>query len=43
VSKHIWIRAVQADYYYTELRNIQGDRQNQLRLGVGIVFRGGGK
>jgi outer membrane immunogenic protein len=43
VSKHIWIRAVQADYYYSELRNVQGDRQNQFRLGAGIVFRGGGK
>jgi outer membrane immunogenic protein len=39
VSKHIWIRAVQADYFYSELRNIQGDRQNQLRIGAGIVFR----
>jgi outer membrane immunogenic protein len=43
VSKHIWIRAVQADYFYSELRNLQGDRQNQLRLGAGVVFRGGGK
>jgi outer membrane immunogenic protein len=39
VSKHIWIRAVQADYFYSELRNLQGDRQNQLRIGAGIVFR----
>ena len=43
VSKHIWIRAIQADYFYSELRNLQGNRQNQLRLGAGIVFRGGGK
>ena len=42
VSRHIWIRAVQADYYYSELRNLQGDRQNQLRLGAGIVFRAAG-
>ncbi len=40
VSKHIWIRAVQADYFYSELRNLQGDRQNQVRLGAGVVFRG---
>jgi outer membrane immunogenic protein len=39
VSKHIWIRAVQADYFYSELRNLRGDRQNQLRIGAGIVFR----
>jgi outer membrane immunogenic protein len=43
VSKHIWIRAFQADYHYSELRNIQGDRQNQFRIGAGIVFRGAGK
>jgi outer membrane immunogenic protein len=43
VSRHVWIRAIQADYFYSELRNVQGDRQNQLRLGAGIVFRGGGK
>ena len=41
VSKHVWIRAVQADYFYSEaLRNIQGDRQNQFRIGTGVVFRG---
>jgi outer membrane immunogenic protein len=43
VSRHVWIRVLQADYYYSELRNVQGDRQNQFRLGAGIVFRGGGK
>ncbi len=43
VSKHVWIRALQADYFYSELRNVQGDRQNQLRVGAGIVLRGGGK
>jgi hypothetical protein len=43
VSRHIWIRALQADYHYSELRNLQGDRQNQFRLGAGIVFRAGGK
>jgi outer membrane immunogenic protein len=43
ISRHIWIRVLQADYNYSELRNIQGDRQNQLRLGAGIVFRGAGK
>lgn len=39
VSRHIWIRALEADYHYSELRNLQGDRQNQYRLGAGIVFR----
>jgi outer membrane immunogenic protein len=40
LTKHIWVRAVQADYFYSELRNLKGDRQNQVRLGAGIVFRG---
>ena len=43
VSKHVWIRAIQADYFCSELENVQGDRQNQLRLGAGIVRRGGEK
>ena len=40
ISKHVWIRAVQADYFYSELRNIEGDRQNQFRIGAGVLFRG---
>jgi outer membrane immunogenic protein len=40
VSKHVWIRILQADYFYSELRNLQGDRQNQLRIGAGVLFRG---
>ena len=43
VSRHVWIRALKADYNYSALRNLQGDNQNQLRIGAGIVFRGGGK
>jgi outer membrane immunogenic protein len=43
VSRHIWIRAFQADYDYSELRNLQGDRQNQYRLSAGIVFRRSGR
>ena len=43
ISKHVWIRALKADYNYSGLRNLQGDNQNQLRIGAGIVFRGGGK
>ena len=43
ISRHIWIRAVQADYHYSELRNLQGNRQNQFRIGAGIVFRVAGK
>jgi outer membrane immunogenic protein len=43
VSRHVWIRALKADYNYSSLRNLQGDNQNQLRIGAGIVFRGGGE
>jgi outer membrane immunogenic protein len=39
VSQHIWIRVIHADYHYSELRNLQGDRQNQYRLSAGIVIR----
>jgi outer membrane immunogenic protein len=43
ISKHVWIRALKADYNYSALRNLQGDNQNQLRIGAGILFRAGGK
>ena len=39
ISKHYWIRIVQADYHYSQLRNLQGDRQNQFRISGGIVVR----
>jgi hypothetical protein len=32
-----------ADYNYSALRNLQGDNQNQLRIGAGILFRASGK
>ena len=40
ITRHIKIRAVQADYFYSELRNLQGDRQNQFRIGAGVLFHG---
>ena len=43
ISKHVWIRALKADYNYSALRNLQGDNQNQLRIGAGILLRAGGK
>ncbi|QMV17435.1 hypothetical protein GOB94_00940 [Granulicella sp. 5B5] len=42
VSRHIWIRAVHVDYHHSELRNLDGDRQNQFRIAGGIIFRGAG-
>jgi outer membrane immunogenic protein len=43
ISRLVWIRALQADYSYSSLRNLQGNNQNQLRLGAGIVLRAGSK
>jgi len=39
LSRHIAARAVQLDYLKTYLPNNASDEQNNLRLGVGIVFR----
>jgi hypothetical protein len=43
VSRHIWIRAVHVDYHYSELRNLDANRQNQFRIAGGILFRKAGK
>ena len=39
LSQRIALRVLQADYLYTELPNAKGDRQNNLRIGAGIVIR----
>jgi outer membrane immunogenic protein len=39
INRHLAIRAIQADYLRTQLPNGQGDEQNLLHLGAGIVFR----
>jgi hypothetical protein len=39
VSRHLDVRAVQADYVRTQLPNSLSNAQNSLRLGVGIVLR----
>ncbi|MCL2659965.1 MAG: hypothetical protein FWD64_05545, partial [Acidobacteriaceae bacterium] len=39
LSRHVWIRVVQADYHYSQLRNVQGNMQNQFRVSGGVVFR----
>jgi hypothetical protein len=39
MNRHVAIRAVQADYLRTQLPNGQGNEQNLLRLGAGIVLR----
>lgn len=39
LSRHLGIRAFQADYMQTQLPNGGNDRQNHLRLAAGIVLR----
>jgi hypothetical protein len=39
INRHIAIRAIQADYLRTQLPNGQGNQQNLLRTGAGIVLR----
>jgi outer membrane immunogenic protein len=39
VSRHIAIRAFQADWLYTQSPNGTNNRQNNLRITAGIVFR----
>jgi opacity protein-like surface antigen len=39
LSRHLAVRPFQADYFFTQLPNNQGDRQNNFRLSAGIVFR----
>jgi outer membrane immunogenic protein len=39
INRHLTIRAIQADYLRTQLPNGQGNEQNLLRAGAGIVVR----
>ena len=39
INRHLAIRAIQADYLRTQLPNGQGNEQNLLRAGAGIVLR----
>ena len=43
LSKHLSLRLVQADYYFTHFSNGINDRQNNFRIGVGLVFNVGKK
>lgn len=43
LSKHFSLRMIQADYYFTHFGNGVNDRQNNLRIGAGLVFHIGGK
>jgi outer membrane protein OmpA-like peptidoglycan-associated protein len=39
VSRHVGIRLIQAEYLYTNFTDFRDDRQNNLRVSGGIVFR----
>ena len=41
--RHFAIRALEADYYRTQFTNGLNDRQNNLRLSAGVIFRFGEK
>jgi outer membrane immunogenic protein len=41
IARHFAIRAFEADYYRTQFANGVNDRQNNLRLGAGVIFRFG--
>lgn len=42
ITRHIGVRALQADYYLTHLDNGANDHQNNLRIAAGVIFRFGG-
>ena len=39
VSRHVSVRPVQAEYFMTKIPDGLNNRQNNLRLGAGVVFR----
>lgn len=43
VSTHVSVRPVQAEYFMTRLPNGLNNRENNLRIGTGIILRLGGK
>lgn len=43
LSKHFSLRLIQADYYFTHFGNGTNDRQNNFRIGVGLVLSIGKK
>lgn len=43
ITRHFAVRALEADYYRTQFSNGLNDRQNNLRLSAGVIFRFGGE
>ena len=42
ITRHMAVRALEADYFLTRFNNGVNDHQNNLRLAAGIVIRFGG-
>jgi hypothetical protein len=42
LTRHIAVRAFEADYYLTRFDNGVNDHQNNLRIAAGVVIRFGG-
>jgi hypothetical protein len=43
LNRHVALRVLQADYFFSKFRNNTNDHQNNLRLSFGVVFRLGEK
>jgi outer membrane immunogenic protein len=43
VSEHFTVRAIQGDYFLTQFENGSNDRQNNFRLGFGLIFKFGNR
>jgi len=43
LSEHFSLRAIEADYYFTRFNNSVNDRQNNFRIGAGLIFRFGSR
>ncbi len=43
LTRHIALRALEADYYLTRFDNGTNDHQNHLRIAVGVMVRLGGR
>jgi len=39
LSRYLSLRAVEADYFLTHLKNLVNDHQNNFRIGTGVIFR----
>jgi opacity protein-like surface antigen len=41
INEHFTVRAIQGDYFLTQFENGSNDRQNNFRLGFGLIFKFG--